>query len=280
MKKESPAENIQKGKAADFSMPQLLLKREKELARCGPSFPVSVDEPVQNFLLYGGDKAAAFLGDSLHAARDMVEWGRISKNNNLPKRVKTFMQDWHEKLLQEESHYRVLAKESMPYLLLDKGGEVRLRLPRQRIELPQEESRVTLELGGKCASSTPLNCRFLGENRVETLPLDLRLPCLEGVVPLTLMVGRQGVGFFEVQGHHDFKPYLAFAEDGRQIVGDELPRERLRLILAAGYRLESDKGLLGEQAVQGYEDAYTLYYLDLAKAAAMSWLSPEAKKKN
>ncbi len=239
----------------------LLAKAEKELTRCGPSFPFSVEEPVQKYLLYGGQGAEMFLSNSLKAAEDMADFGRISENNGLPERAKTFLQGWWENRFQEGIPRRAYDGRGDPYLFLSEAGEIRLGVPRQVMRLPEDSSPVTIRMG---EGSFPVRCRFLGDGWVETVPSDFRLPLIAPVMHVTLAAGYQVMGSWKVQGPHLYTPYLVFDEQGCRIKLDELPRRRVRLILCQGYTLDANKAIVGERQVPGYGEGHTLYYLDLS----------------
>jgi len=219
---------------------------DNRICLCPPYFR-QVSEPVQRFLVFGGETAARYLKDSIACMHALMQGSEPPLVDCHPLVRRAFCR-WRESVprTKVEPPAKYFSRPSLRFDPL--AREVRMRLPAQRVgaELLQDSAQVEVELSGGNGEPVRETARLYrrAADLVETEHVDMVVPWPAPQYRVTLLAGCRPVLQWDVPGLA--RDFLVFDyRRGHRIEG-ELPRGLVWVLMPSSWRV-ADEGLIIEE---------------------------------
>ncbi|KKM08717.1 hypothetical protein SY88_21570 [Clostridiales bacterium PH28_bin88] len=251
-----------------------LSANEDAFRHCNLRLPI-MDEPVERFLLYGGQWSEEWLGEAI----ELANW--YSKNGNIPLEYTTFPFRVVQELMMyldknkkggEEPRTGVgdptrSSTERFPEPVMrlnSKTGEVSISVDAQRFyikELREPYLRISAE--GQNEQTLPLAAYWCGKDLVETEPTEWLLSYNARKFQVMLTLGDTMIMVWDIPGVTLTEPYMVFDEKGQRVQSMGSKRARAWFLLPPGFAFEPPVQVVEEMWWEQVDPGYRLCLVDL-----------------
>lgn len=277
--------------------------QERELAS-RPRAYAYVDEPIQRFIIYGGEWAEKWVGGAVRLLESAAMGGGICEDAepDLPRRaVRAFIEWWNARQTREEGegHSYEYSGERLPapeFRLDPVHADLKIVLNRQRFRLDDADGASSFSVLIKAPSrpgwskrmllrprrsrvpglgeAGPVECilpvldrTFLDDHSEATAsPVARCLPGLVGTYEVSMLLGGVVHRAWEVKVLDEGTPCLVFREDGRLVPSGDLPCARLWFLLPSGWGFLKRIPLIEDATPPHLEHVCRLVLMDLRSA--------------
>lgn|GEM_PF-5365942 len=247
------------------------------------ALPSYIEEPIQRFILFGGEWAEEWLCESLRLVDDVTRTNRITEElrYNLPERVLYAFKAWWTALEQEINESVSLSSDTekfvTPILMLDPIlGAIKMVFDKQRLRYSQEYDKCEFFYEIKAENSDilsihlPVRAYLNISGFIETEKAEIQLELLAEAYQVVLWAGDRILQQWNVMGTPSECSYLIFKEDGSRIPDNEYPSGRIWFLLYSDLFLDPPVQLIESTMLHFSDGSYALMLADMANMARVA----------